>query len=288
MTFDPNEKRDETGKWTKDGSGLPPLTLPEFNGVGSMEFVRERADTIAKDMGFDPKRIDISEDKPTFELNGKQYNTGGIAETNKPEGEGRIVIYRQNIVASALDGVIVHEIEHMKFQTVLNRYATESSAVGKEPGPAPDPEHKYYWGRNGGPDAVMAPDGHLRGDYAAKYPVYSGMQEAFYKHGAQAFGKTDGVTPYSYDWWSAFQDGKTGSYQAVHETLAEMARVKRTTGSFPDHMGHHVIEYRAKSNRDLINKPDFDGYVPQPSKVEVAKGTKMWRELYRVVEKLSK
>lgn len=283
MTFNPNEARDQSGKWTAGGAdGLPPLTLPPFEGIGAPEFVRERANTIAKQMGFDPTRIDISEDQPTFELNGKPYNTGGIAETQKPEGEGRIVIYRKNVRASDLDGVIVHEIEHMKFQTVLNRYSNESTAVGKEPGPVPDPEHKYYWGRNGGGDAVMAPDGSLRGEYREKYPVYQTMQDVFYKYGAQEFAKTDGVSPYSYDWWKAFQDGKTGSYQAVHETLAEMARLKRETGTFPDHMGPRVLDYRAK----LTKTDPLD--TPKMSKAEIAKGTKMWRELYRAVEKLSK
>lgn len=289
--FDPNKHpRGQHGLFTETQPQPPldPVIPPEPKDVLTTEQVRARADAIAKQMGFDPKRIEISDEKPTFELNGKQYNTGGIAETQKPEGEGKIVLYRMNLNAYALDGTIVHEIEHMKFQTALNRYSAENKAVSLDPGPAPDPDHKYYWRRNGGQDAVMAPSGSLRDDYVTKYPIYTAMHEAFYKYGAEAFAKTDGVSEYSYDWWKAWVDGKTGSYQAVHETLAEMARIKRATGKFPDHMGPRVIEYRAKMNRDLINKPDFDGYVPPPSKGEVMQGTKRWRELFRVVEQVSK
>lgn len=292
MTFNPSEQRDKTGKWTAGGGsadGLPPLMLPEFSGIGSPEYVRERANKIAAQLKFDPSRIDISEDQPTFDLNGKNYHTGGIAETQKPEGEGRIVIYRRNVRASDLDGVLTHEIEHMKFQTVLNRFLDENSKIGKEPGPAPDPEHKYWWGKKGGIEGVMSPDGSLRGDYAAKYPAYTGMQEALHKYSiSDDFAPTDGVSPYSYDWWKAWADGTASSTQAIHETLAEIARIKNETGKFPEHMGPRVIEYRAKLNREAINAPDFDGYVAPPSKANIAEGTKRWRELYRMVERLSK
>lgn len=285
MTFNPNEARDKDGKWSASGGAQPqpplePVTPPTDKFKLTTEQVRERANAIAKDMGFDPNRIDISEEAATFMLNGKQYNTGGIAETNKPEGEGRIVLYRPNLNGYELDGVIVHEIEHMKFQTVLNKYQAENSAIMKEPGPAPDPAHKYYWGRSGGNDAIMAPDGRLRGDYVTKFPVYSALHEAFYRYGSEEFAKTDGVSNYSLDWWNAWHDGKTGSYQAVHETLAEMARVKRMTGSFPEHMGPRIISYRMKDTKNPEGKP--------LSKSAIAEGTKRWRELYRTVEKFSK
>lgn len=285
MTFNPNEQRDRAGKWTAGGQQpqppIEPVTPPAANFQLTAEKVRQRADAIAKDMGFDPTRIDISEEPATFTLNGKQYNTGGIAETQKPEGEGRIVLYRPNLNEYELDGVIVHEIEHMKFQTVLNKYRTEQSALAKDPGPPPDPEGKYWWQKRGGGDAVFVPDGSLREGYQEKYPVFHAMQNALYKWSlTDDFGMTDGVSNYSNDWWNAYMDRNALSDQPVHETLAEMARIKYTTGSFPEHMGQRIISYRTKVDPAAGDKP--------PSKKEIAEGTKRWRDLYRTVEKLSK
>lgn len=279
MSYNPTEARNPKGEWTSggapDGSGLPPLTLPEFHGIGAPEYVRDHANAIAKDMGFDPGRIDISEDKPTFELNGKTYNTGGIAEIGKPEGEGRVVLYRQNVKASDLDGVIVHEIEHMKVQKVFNARQAENTAISNDPGPAPDPDSKYWWGKKGGIDAVMSPSGSLHGDYVNKYPVYSAMHEALDKYNMDKFAAGDGVSSYSLDWWQAYKAGKASSFQAIHETLAEMARMKRETGKFPSHMGPRVLSYRGVD-------------TPHPSKASIAEGEKLWRNLYRTVEKYSK
>jgi hypothetical protein len=273
MAYDPNEIRDERGRWGAGGAedrGGP--TTPAQSGARpTPEYIRERADAIAKEMKFDPKRIDISDESKTFVLNGVTMHYAGSADITP---NGRVTIYTNHVTAASVDGVLAHEIEHMKFQSVLDRYTAESTAVGKEPGPAPDPESKYYWSRNGGPDAVMAPDGRLRGDYAAKYPVYSAMQEALYTKNMSEFGKTDGVSPYSFDWWKAYQANGATAYQAIHETLAEMARAKQETGKFPEHMGPRVLSYRG------------DG--PALTKTAIAEGTKMWRNLYTTVKRLAK
>jgi hypothetical protein len=39
--------------------------------------------------------------------------------------------------------------------------------------------------------------------------------------------ETDGVTPYSRDWWKAFKEGKASVKQAINETLAEIATLSR-------------------------------------------------------------
>lgn len=285
MTFNPDEQRDQGGKWTASGGQpqppIEPVTPPTDKFVLTTEQVRERADAIAKDMGFDPSRIDISEEPATFMLNGKQYSTGGIAETNKPEGEGRIVLYRPNLNAYELGGVIVHEIEHMKFQTALNKYQAERTLAISDTGPPPDPNGNYWWQKKGGIDAVFTPDDSLRDAYKDKYPAYQAMHDAMFKWGiTDDFGMTDGVSNYSHDWWNAYLDRNATSSQAMHETLAEIARVKVMTGSFPEHMGQRIISYRAKVDPIAGDKP--------PSKADIAKGTKRWRDLYRTVEKLSR
>ena len=62
---------------------------------------------------------------------------------------------------------------------------------------------------------------------------------------------------------------------AVHETLAEMSRIKYETGKFPEHMGERIISCRGEDK-------------PKPSKAQMEENAKQWRDLYRTVEKVYK
>jgi hypothetical protein len=98
--------------------------------------------------------------------------------------------------------------------------------------------------------------------------------------GIKAFAAADGVSEYSYEYWLNWKD-KGGASQfwagqlALHETLAEMARIKYDTGKFPDHMGERIISWRGED-------------VPKPSQAEMDKNAKLWRDLYRAVDKVWK
>jgi hypothetical protein len=76
------------------------------------------------------------------------------------------------------------------------------------------------------------------------------------------FAQGDGASHYSYEnWLQAAEKPSTENYRrAMHETLAEMARVKFMDGKFPPHLGD----------------------TPK----EAAKNAKVWRSLYRAVDKV--
>lgn len=264
MTFKPDESRDKDGKWTAGGSAPDVLTKPIPAATLSVQELKDRATAVAKAMGFDPNRIEISEEAPTFELNGKNYNTAGVANISDTVN-GTVVLYRPVISSSDVEGLVAHEIEHMKFQTALDAKRRER----------PEIEQEIKDGARG----VIATDGSgLLGSYQEKYPATHQLYQ-LNQTSSEAFAASDGVSPYSLDWWQAWRDGKASTMQAMHETLAEMARVKYETGKFPEHMGHRVLSYMAKS-------PNYTG-KPTPKKA-VGEGEKRWRDLYRAVNEINK
>jgi hypothetical protein len=258
--------RDEDGKWTSGGSGDP--IKPEA--------IRSKINEVAAKHDFPAKRIHIHDGDLEFELNGEKYRAAGVAHvtTNIDEpydifSERLITLYSKQLTPSNIEGVLVHEIEHVKFETAWNRYHAELRSVMATVPP------------EGGVDQVMNPDGSLKPPYDKQYPAYAAMHGSYFgTEGIRAFAASDGVSEYSYDWWKNWK-GKGGvnaipaAKSAVHETLAEMARIKNETGKFPEHMGEHIISWRGED-------------VPKPTKAQMEKSAKLWRDLYRAVDKVWK
>lgn len=239
--------------------------------------VLDAARSLAKEIGFDPSLISIgaqeSEDAK-FTLNGKQYRAAGLAYVAEGPMKGKIKLFPGQILDAAnAKSVVAHEIEHQKFQNVLDKYAAESKLVMADPGPPPDPDAESYPQRRGGTHAFMKPDGSLREAYVQKYPLYSAMQEAFFKHDMMLFAESDGVSDYSYQYWKGWKEGTVKTFNAVHETLAEMARLKHETGKFPEHMGERILSYRGEDK-------------PKPSPKQTAANWRLWRDLFKTVDDL--
>jgi hypothetical protein len=223
---------------------------------------------VAKYHDFDPAAIYVDHGAPqVFELNGRRFEAGGLAHTSMI-GENALVItiFAQNANPASIHGLISHEIEHIKYETAINRFEAEWAKVRNDPDTIALP---------GMPGEGMRPDGTLPPDLAAKYPAYAAMQAAFYRHGIMDFATSDGVSDYSFAWWKNWKDNAVGKVSsgksAVHETLAEMARIKYDTGKFPEHMGERIISWR---------EPD----TPKPSQATIDKNAKLWRDLYRAVD----
>jgi hypothetical protein len=265
---------------TSEGAGVVTMvwgverTHAELQSIAEAEkahvqMVRGMANSVARDLSFDAAKITLGEQgekDQNFVLNGKQYKAAGIAYTRStdPALKGTIKIFPSQIWdEKAAQGVTAHEIEHIKFQNAYDRYQKEREAVMDEPGPPPNPDAEHHWDRVGGLDAVMRPDGMLRPPYDEKYPVYQLMEQAYGMVGAYEFAAGDGVSPYSDEYWKQWESNeKTAEYfrSGMHETLAEMARSKYTTGKFPEHKG---ATRKAKDDN-----------------------AKLWRALYRAVDKI--
>jgi hypothetical protein len=280
LDYSPDQPRDPSGKWTGGGPAGGAEGGEKASGM-SHEQVRATADKVSADLGFDSSRIDVVAGTRQFDVNGVMHVAAGDAEITKGE-QGRIRLYAEHLQPESVAGVTAHEIEHEKFQGALDAYRRESDAISKDPGPAPDPDHPYWWGKRGGTDAMMKPDGSLREPYDKKYPDYTAMHDALYAHGTEEFHKGDGVSDYSAEYWKGYHEHNVSHNIAFHETLAEMARIKYTTGQFPEHLGYsRIISERLKT---VAKTPE--GYVAKAA--GEAKGTTLWRNLYRTVDRISK
>lgn len=262
----------EGGQFASAGGGI---TQSEQGVRPSSAEIKSEAAKVARDMGFDDSRIDVVAGTRTFELNGQVMTAAGDADIVHGE-EGRIRLYHDHLTKASAAGVIAHEIQHAKFQGALDAYRRESDALMKDPGPPPNPEGHYFWEKRGGSDAIMKPDGGLREPYDKKYPVYTAMQTAFYMPALDEFAKGDGVSKYSAEWWAGVKAGKVSFTLAVHETLAEMSRIKYETGKYPEHFGFSRVMHERGATAE--------NYFP-PAKGK-AEGTKLWRNLHRTVNEI--
>lgn len=270
-----NENHDERGRFSSNDSRGDAAT-----GTGiTREAAQDSARQVCKDLSFDVNRVDISSESKTFMLNGVSLFYAGSAEINKGQ-DGRITLYTPHLSLESVDGVVAHEIEHEKFQAVMDAKQEEQKAVMTDPGPAPDPNGRYYWQKQGGAAAVMTPDGSLREPYDKKYPIYQKMWEVLEQHSYQKFADSDGVSNYSAEYWKAWREGGSplggspvDTKLAFHETLAEMARIKYTTGKFPDHLGSVAGGNWKPSSAARAKMGDPQGH-------------KIWRDLFRAVTDL--
>jgi hypothetical protein len=287
--YNPDEARDEHGRWTAGGGGGGESLDSSASEARSQE-IRSIADNVATDLGFDRTRIDMVRGTRGFEVNGVKHIAGGDADISHGE-EGRIRIYVDHVLPENAAGLIAHEIEHEKFQGALDAYRREYDAVMKDPGPAPDPNSETHWGKRGGSDAIMKPDGSLREPYDKKYPNYTAMHEALNAHGFEKFRAGDGVSAYSAEYWKGtYPGGSIGPQLAEHETLAEMASAKYTTGKFPEHYGFSDNP-RERNQTRLDAKLSWEktdkGYAWTTTVAKspnAAEGTRLWRNLYRTVD----
>jgi hypothetical protein len=275
--------RDDHGRWTDAGGGDGDGTSSESGRSPEQEAAHVRlvlhtGRAVAKELGYDASKVSIgAQESPDakFVLNGREYKAAGLAYTTGP-AKGMIKLFPKQISEYEMTkGITAHEVEHQKFQSAMDKFKEEKERARAEPGPPPDPNGKYWWQRAGGQDAVFTPDDSLRSPYDEKYPVYVSMHEAFGKRSFDDFMKSDGVSDYSYEYWKQFKNEVTNAHyrSAMHETLAEMGRIKYETGKFPDHMGERIISWRGEDK-------------PKPSQKEMDANAKLWRDLYRTVEKV--
>ena len=218
--FDPYEHPRQPVGNERGGEFAPKSSLPIVPELQAAEDTRRaefesKVRQMAKAEGVDPDKVVVDWDKqPEFDLNGTKYRTAGEAYIHTDK---HITVY-QRVMAPYSDadlaGLMAHEAEHVKFQTVLEKYSEERQALVKD-------ERKAIL--NGREVDIMKSDGSLRLGYEKDYPVYSKLQpidELQY----EKLEKDDGVTQYSRDWWAAYKGGKASRHQAVHETMAEIAR----------------------------------------------------------------
>ena len=225
--------RDEHGRWT-DGGGSDDVdgNVPSTTGytdeqtADAMEsaLVRPLASATATKLDFNPELIEYSDEDKEFKLAGATYKYAGSYTFGSPG----VTLYTKQINVDNVRGITAHEIGHRKFQLLQETYRAETEQVMADPGPPPDPNHPYYWGKRGGSAAVMKPDGTLRPPYDTKYPLYEEWQQI--QNMMPSLEDDDGITNYSKAYWSEWKKGNVDTNLAYHETMAEIAYMNAKMG----------------------------------------------------------
>lgn len=255
--FDPGEARDEHGEWTS-GFGAIATHVSDPANAEKVAGMAKIASGVASDLHYDPALITVSDETKTFELNGKSYNYAGAAFTH--DGSGKIVLYATQMNDKTAAGIAAHEIEHQKFQAFMNDYKADYARMEQDPDYL-DTKNKDF----------MRADGTLKEPYAARYPAYQTYTQAMAPGIYDGFSKSDGVSDYSAEYWKGYITPNSGirSDQAMHETLAEIARLKQEGGS---------VEHR-KLGEDLQGNPAYFRTTAGIGKLDP-----MWANLYRAVD----
>ncbi len=321
MTFDPDfeskHPRGPDGRFIPSGGGWMSDSLEgvdDGHGAVPLELLKERhklveevTREVAKKLGFEGG-IDIKDTlMPGFEVNGKTMFAAGRAHIAGPFLDRKIEMYTRGFLFSTREqiaGVAAHEIEHQKFQTFLDAKSVELHEIEKMP------HNSVPVQVNTGTDHpetvmrdVMKPDGLLREPYDKKFPVYTANEKLLSgNHDTMSYAKGDGVTNYSVEYWQQWAKDRVGSDEnrenpapqmsstlAMHETMAEMAMTKMTTGKLPeakDYYGYRSLHYRAT----LQAMESSTGKFPNPidmkpiARTTMEKGAAQWRALYKAVD----
>lgn len=170
--------------------------------------IKTAADKVAADLGYDASKISVRTDDRKFTLNGQRYDYAGAAHITGNR-IGDIELYAKHLTPSTVAEVTAHEIGHQKFQAFMDDYERESQKMTKAT-------------TNIAFNSYMKPNGLLREPYDKQFPLYQKYTEVMTPSVTETFSKSDGITPYSEEWWKSWKDGVATTPQAFHETIAEM------------------------------------------------------------------
>jgi phage-related protein (TIGR01555 family) len=259
--------------------GLFPVSDTAMMTRASLKDARTIVEHVLKDIPFDINKVHFETKDRTFKLGDEVMHYAGAAQISGPE-KGNITLYLRQLSRDTIAGVTAHEIEHTRFQDWIDKYEAEYQKVINENMNVP------------GRELMRADTGELKPPYAEKYPIYQQYNKLVSQINPQTFARADGVTNYSKKYWDLWWKGEMSTDRAMHETLAEMARVFYENGrsgpepgmdvnpktGFPVHKGPPLGEKKAwegvtGTDDERFNKMDE----------EIEKGTKAWHDLFMAV-----
>lgn len=246
--FNPDQPRDESGKWTSGGNA-PGTTKSDWSDdAGKLKYrlqkVERRAEDIARKMGVDPSIIKVVDKEPTpFVVGNKQFKEAGHYDPRT----GEIEINARNSYddrMSVTNGIVAHEVFHAQYDAVVKAQVAEHEIISDWASNKHE-EFDQYFNRSGYPrpekwDELVEKfpasaafvgtwgDGYLgdkigggtpEGPYDPNKP--SNMQKMIDENGHSAYARSywqpEAVARY-------FIGGTTGREIARNETLAEVTR----------------------------------------------------------------
>ena len=211
--FDPNQARDEHGRWTDGGTSHS--AAPQ--GTGKVDLVKERVlRKLANELEFPNEKFKIEAYDKTFKVGDKDFNSGGFFRPST----GEITLNAnslERISTADATALLAHEVMHRDFNDVANVLELEGGGM-----PSSNP---------------------LRDDV----PGVQTILDAFGEDG-ELYMRDDGITSYSRAYWNKAKklaasdetdDFNNAFTAAMNETLAEIsktdmhARQMRFVGSKP-------------------------------------------------------
>lgn len=225
--FSEDQPRDPDGKFASGGGSsenMPGKEAPEFlkPEMNDHEAKSAMVRNAARELNFPTDKVVTDQETKEFNVGDHHYTEGGHAEIYTT---GNIVIHTNHVADDGVRGIVAHEVEHIRFQGVLKDYENEMMRLRELPSKEP-----LLW------DSITTPNGYLDPDKGAgdHFPTAMALQEFFEKNSTE-LAKDDGVSAYSRSYWQTALDPKysNGNYpafrdRAIHETLAEMARMTFT------------------------------------------------------------
>jgi hypothetical protein len=186
------------------------------------EWVRDKIDVMAQQYNYPREKIYMSDDTYTFQLNGRNCKAGGLAFLYDNEEKGRkagdIVMYGHPDfnVDLPIRGILAHEIMHQKFHMVMEEWKREV----------------FQWAADH--DRPVSFRQKVAPADRNKYPVMAALHSTAIVTDGKKLAEDDGVSNYSSEYWAEFYRGGEYSQEkfnsAVHETLAEIARLDEENG----------------------------------------------------------
>lgn len=195
--FDPNQPRDDDGRWTDGGAvGTEPIISEEDR--------ENLVDAIISEIGFDPSAASYQGSGYEFEVGGTKCTA--IGDYNPETGEIRIYsgAFRSD---ELLRSVVAHEHQHHVYTIVEKKYHDELQDIMR---------------RGMAGEDIIKPSGELREQYKEQYKIYAILQP-FHDERSKELSKKDGVSTYSRMYWTDEGMKKYGWTRAVNETLAEVS-----------------------------------------------------------------
>lgn len=232
MAFDPNEQRDDKGRWSSSGGASPPgasdklwavshgdpngpfVQVDNLDNAPLARSVAVQAADVANKLGFPPTKLNVTDGEYRFTVNGKEMTAAGLAYRDT----GLITIYAKQVTPTSLPGIMAHEVMHQKFNAWLRDVETEKTALMKTLYDSVGADR--FWGE------VMKPSGELREPYDKQFPLFVLNEKINTGDIADTMRKEDGCSNYSREYWEGWRAGNVQTPSAYHETLAEMARIE--------------------------------------------------------------
>jgi hypothetical protein len=245
-----DQPRDDHGRWTASGVGTsdahahpagPFMDISKPDQAEKADQVAKIAATVANKLGYDPSKINVSDESRQFELNGKTMNYAGMATfpadpklVVNPDGSktiananetGPVTLFTPHVGndPNGIAGVAAHEITHQKWQAFRNDYTADMLKMKEDPDyqkndkwvtyDANNPQHAALRAagsmvtspQEDGSEKIREP-GFMRPDGMLNEP-YASKYPAYQsmtnalKPSQDDFAKSDGVSDYSKEYW---------------------------------------------------------------------------------------